>query len=92
MDAGQWTGFAAIISGSSSSVSIAVQFRQASNFERFSDAQKRRQFLLGDGNLSAIHVLDNSLEFWPARVLQNDNRMLAGIVEKEMLEIGRTGR
>ena len=88
----QRTGIAAVIGSRRVGVSIAVEFGKTADFQRLGDAQQRRQFLLGDGNLAAVHVLDDGLELRPARVLQNDDRMLARIVEKEMLEIGRTGR
>ena len=47
---------------------------------------------LSDADLAPIHVLDDGLEFGPARVFEDDDGMLAGIVEEEGLEVGRAGR
>ena len=47
---------------------------------------------LSDADLAAVHVLDDGLEFGPTSVLQNDDGMLARIVEEEGLEVGRAGR
>lgn len=66
---------------------FAVDVGQSSDFEAFGDFQQRPDLLLADVDLPFVHELHDSLQFGPFDVLQNDNRVLAGVVEEQTLEI-----
>ena len=67
---------------------LAVDVGEAAYLEALGDLEQRADLLLRHVYLTLVHELDRRLHLRPLDVLHYDDRVLAGIVEEERLEVG----
>ena len=68
---------------------VAVVGRgEAAHLEALGRLDETRELRLRHRRLALVHEVDDALHFPSANVLQNDDRVLARVVDEDLLEIG----
>lgn len=79
-----------LASGRRHRILLAVYIGQSSDFEGLRNPEQRSDLFLRNVDLALVHKLDGRLELGPLDIPHNHDRMLAGILEKQRLEVRAT--
>lgn len=66
-----------------------VVLKESLDSQGFGHFEERRKLLLGDVDLTAVHVLEDGPDLGVLDVLEDDDGVRAGVLQEQRLEVGR---
>lgn len=88
----RFPGLLVVAGGARAGVGLPIDVSQPSDLEGLRHFEQGAYLLLGHVYLPFVHEFDDGLQFRPFDVFEDDDRVLARIVEKQRLEVRAAGR